>query len=56
MHSGRGRRTGADLLWRVKGNARLSRKAVLPDGSYLTTIYLSEKDRQYRTKGVGDSG
>ncbi len=28
------------------------RKAVLPDGSYLTTIYPSEKDRRYRTKGV----
>src|SRR5215212_4882401 len=44
--------TGADLLWRVKGNARLPREAVLPDGSYLTTIYPSEKDRRYRTKGV----
>ena len=30
--------TGADLLWRVKGNARLPREAVLADGSYLTTI------------------
>jgi hypothetical protein len=44
--------TGADLLWRVKGNARLPREAVLADGSYLTTIYPSEKDRRYRTKGV----
>ena len=43
--------TGADLLWRVKGNARLPREAVLADGSYLTTIYPS-KDRRYRTKGV----
>ena len=29
--------TGADLLWRVKGNLRLPRETVLPDGSYLTT-------------------
>jgi hypothetical protein len=44
--------TGADLLWRVKGNARLPREAVLADGSYLTTIYPSERDRRHRTKGV----
>src|SRR3712207_7016333 len=44
--------TGADLLWRVKGNARLPREAVLADGSYLTTIYPSETDRRHRTKGV----
>jgi transposase IS4-like protein/DDE family transposase len=44
--------TGADLLWRVRGNARLPREAVLADGSYLTTIYPSEKDRRHRTKGV----
>jgi hypothetical protein len=44
--------TGADLLWRVRGNARLPREAVLADGSYLTTIYPSETDRRHRTKGV----
>ncbi len=44
--------TGADLLWRVKGNARLPREAVLADGSCLTTIYPSEKDRRHRAKGV----
>jgi Insertion element 4 transposase N-terminal/Transposase DDE domain len=44
--------TGADLLWRVKHNARLPREAVLADGSYLTTIYPSEKDRRHRTQGV----
>ena len=44
--------TGADLLWRVKGNARLPREAVLADGSYLTTIYPSEKDRRHWAKGV----
>jgi transposase IS4-like protein/DDE family transposase len=44
--------TGADLLWRVKGNLRLPRETVLPDGSYLTTIYPSEADRRHRTGGL----
>jgi hypothetical protein len=44
--------TGADLLWRVKRNLRLPREAVLPDGSYLATVYPSEKDRRHRTGGV----
>ena len=44
--------TGADLLWRVKHNLRLPREAVLADGSYLTTIYPSEKDRRHRTRGI----
>src|SRR4051812_16622256 len=33
-------------------NARLPRETVLADGSYLTTIYPSEKDRRHRTEGV----
>jgi hypothetical protein len=45
--------TGADLLWRVKRNLRLPREARLADGSYLTTIYPSEKDRRHRAGGVG---
>ena len=44
--------TGADLLWRVKHNLRLPREAVLADGSYLTTIYPSAKDRRHRTRGI----
>jgi Insertion element 4 transposase N-terminal/Transposase DDE domain len=44
--------TGADLLWRVKRNLRLPREAVLADGSFLTTVYPSEKDRRHRTAGV----
>jgi hypothetical protein len=44
--------TGADLLWRVKRNVRLPREVRLADGSYLTTIYPSEKDRRRRTSGV----
>jgi hypothetical protein len=44
--------TGADLLWRVKRNLRLPREARLADGSYLTTIYPSAKDRRHRAEGV----
>jgi len=43
---------GADLLWRVKSNLRLPRVAVLADGSYLLTIYPSEKDRRHTANGV----
>ena len=43
--------TGADLLWRVKRNLRLAREARLADGSYLTTVYPSGKDRRHRTGG-----
>jgi hypothetical protein len=39
--------TGADLLWRVKRNLRLPRETVLADGSFLSTIYPSEKDRRH---------
>jgi hypothetical protein len=46
------RDTGADLLWRVKHNLRLPREMVLADGSYLTTVYPSDKDRRHRTGGV----
>jgi Insertion element 4 transposase N-terminal/Transposase DDE domain len=44
--------TGADLLWRVKRNLRLPREVRLADGSYLTTIYPSAKDRRHRAEGV----
>src|SRR5690349_23554070 len=40
---------GAALLWRVKRNLRLPREAVFPDGSFLTTVYPSGKDRRHRT-------
>jgi hypothetical protein len=45
--------TGADLLWRVKSDLQLPRETVLADGSYLTTLYPSKKDRRHRTGGVG---
>ena len=44
--------TGADLLWRGKRNLRLPREAVLPDGSYLTTIFPSDEDRRHGTCGL----
>ena len=44
--------TGADLLWRGKHNLRLPREAALADGSYLTTVYPSDKERRHGIKGV----
>jgi hypothetical protein len=46
------RATGADLLWRIKRNARLPCEELLPDGSYLSHIYPSETDRRHQTNGV----
>jgi len=48
----RARATGADLLWRVKKNLRLPREKLLPDGSYLSRIYASERDWRHQTNGV----
>ena len=36
----------------MKRNLRLPREAVLADGSFLSTIYPSEKDRRHRANGV----
>ena len=44
--------TGADQLWRVKKNVRLPCEQRLADGSYLSTIYSSEKDRRLKTNGI----
>jgi Insertion element 4 transposase N-terminal/Transposase DDE domain len=44
--------TGADLLWRVKKNALLPCEKRLPDGSYLSRIYPSEKGQRRGHKGV----
>ncbi len=46
------RATGADLLWRVKKNLRLRVEQRLPDGSYLSRIYASERDWRHRSHGV----
>jgi len=47
-----GSATGADLLWRVRSNLRLPRAAVLANGSYLSVVYPSEKDRRHATNGI----
>ena len=39
--------TGAELLWRVKKNATLPCDRRLADGSYLSRIYPSTKDRRH---------
>ena len=44
--------TGADLLWRVKKNLRLPCEKRMPDGSYLSTIYRSDKDRRRGANGI----
>ena len=46
------RSTGADLLWRIKINARLPREQPLADGSYLSRIYASDSDRRRQRHGV----
>jgi Insertion element 4 transposase N-terminal/Transposase DDE domain len=60
-------KTGADLLWRTRQKARLDVEKRLPDGSYLSRIYASTKDRRkprngmvvrvidYRLKNVADA-
>ena len=44
--------TGADLLWRGKKHLRLEREKELPDGSYLSRIYPSERDWRKKTNGL----
>jgi hypothetical protein len=44
--------TGADLLWRVKKNVRLTPFERFADGSYLAKIYPSAKDRRNSTNAV----
>jgi len=46
------RARGADLLWRVKKNMRLTVEERWPDGSYRSRIYASERDRRRQTNGV----
>ena len=45
-------KTGADLLWRTKRTARLDVEQRLPDGSYMSRIYLNTADRRKRRKGI----
>jgi len=46
------RSTGADLLWRVKRNMRLTCEKRLPDGSYLSRIFPSQRDWRHKINGV----
>jgi hypothetical protein len=45
-------KTGADLLWRTRQNARLDVEKRLPDGSYLSRMYASTKDRRKERNGI----
>jgi hypothetical protein len=46
------RASGADLLWRIKINARLPREQPLADGSYLSRIYRTERDRRHQRNAL----
>ena len=43
---------GADLLWRIKKNAKLDIIEKLSDGSYLSRIHPSEKDKRHNQNGI----
>jgi hypothetical protein len=45
-------KSGADLLWRTRHNARLDVDRRLPDGSYLSRIYASTSDRRNQRKAI----
>jgi hypothetical protein len=45
------RKTGAQLLWRVKTNLLLPREQTLQDGSYLSRIYASQSDQRAQRDG-----
>jgi hypothetical protein len=44
--------SGADLLWRVRRNQVLPCRERLPDGSYLSRLYASPKQRRHDEGGV----
>jgi len=44
--------TGAQLLWRVRGNLILPVEKRLPDGSWLSRVYPGPDDRRRKTNGV----
>ena len=46
-----GRGAGADLLWRIKKNMRMACEKRLPDGSYLSHVYPSERDWRHKSNG-----
>lgn len=47
---------GADLLWRVKADVRLEREEVLPDGSYMSTLFSGDRRKKGgKRKGEGST-
>ena len=48
----RAAKSGADLLWRVRRNARLEVDERLADGSYLSRIYASTSDRRHQRNAI----
>lgn len=46
------RATGAELVWRIKKNVATQCVKRLKDGSYLTRIFPSTKDRRHGTKAI----
>ena len=44
--------TQAQLLWRTKKNMRFACEQRLADGSYLSRIYPSERDRRHQTNAI----
>jgi len=44
--------TGAQLLWRVQKNIVPPCEKRLPDGSYLSHVYGTDKDRRKKTNGI----
>ena len=44
-------KTGPDLLWRTRQNARLDVEKRLSDGSYLSRIYASTSDGEIGVTG-----
>jgi len=44
--------TGADLVWRIKKNLTLECEKALPDGSYLSRLYATLKQKRHRRDGV----
>jgi hypothetical protein len=44
--------SGADLLWRARANAVLPAREVLADGSYLSRLYRSARDRRHDRDGL----
>jgi hypothetical protein len=47
-----GSETGADLLWRIKKNQVLPCEKRLRDGSFVSTVYATAKNRRHKRQGI----